>query len=187
MEQRSVWLQLAIANAAALNCGVQSTLLWTLFDQQWPNSHTHGRDAFRDGVHKWGVAPAPRESLIPYPCYYAFSLLSRYLGGPGTSVYSTQSGEGLYCSAVRTEAGEYSFMVVHYGEEPAEFHLRLSQSLERPLYRRLYQWDHIRPSEEGAPLAVDRSWERIEEGWSDVLPPFSFAVYTTEKEDQTSR
>lgn len=175
-------LQLAIANAAALNCGVQSTVLWTLFDQQWPNSHNSGRDAFQDGIHKWGIAPTPRESLIPYPCYYAFSLLSRYLGGPGTQVFSTQSQKGLYCAAVKTEKGKYAFLIVHYGSNPIEFQLSLSSSLSRPLYRHLFQSDAVFPDERAAILKSDRTWPKIDGILEDTLPPFSFAVYTTRQD-----
>ncbi|MBQ1210411.1 MAG: hypothetical protein IIX68_01230, partial [Clostridia bacterium] len=103
---------LALWNLAALNTGVQSTILWTVLDQQWPNSHSSRADCWYDGEHRWGVAPTLRQSETPYPCYYAYSLISKYLGGEGTKVFAVTDEGSVRIGAVRTADGHLTLLVV---------------------------------------------------------------------------
>ena len=62
------------------------TLLWTLFDQQWPNNHTYNNDSVVDGDHRCGCMPILTRSLVPHLGYYAITLLSRYTD-EGSKIY----------------------------------------------------------------------------------------------------
>jgi len=72
--------------AAFTNSGAQTSLIWLLFDQQYvdPCEKANNSDSFHNGVHRWGLAKWPHDNLSepqnPYPAWYAFSMMSRYLG-----------------------------------------------------------------------------------------------------------
>lgn len=123
---------LAQAVAACMNAGVQNVMLWELFDQQYISptnklSNTpDNQDGWYNGVHRWGTCYWPHDTIteidsitqqvIPItdttysrPSWYAFSMMSKYLGGrDGTAVYNTTSGGGLYLSAVKRSDGRWS-------------------------------------------------------------------------------
>ncbi len=171
---------IALINAAALNLGVQTTLIWTVFDQQWPSNNSTARDCWYEGEHRWGVAPTLRQSETPYPCYYAFTLLSRYLGGEGTQVFETQDDGSLRTACVRTDEGQISLLVVNAEAYDTAFTVSFSEPIDRPLYRHLYDAHSITPTPAAAILGVDKELDASGGSFSDVLPRDAVAIYTTD-------
>lgn len=169
--------QLAIANAAFMNNGVQSSVLWTLFDQQWPNNHVYNADFFVDGDHRWGLMPTFFRSKAPYPAYYAFGILSRFLGGEGTKVYAGTNAEGLHLSVTHQADGSWSLLVVNNNSEEKDFDVELSDALGVSLKRYLYDPAKIVPTEEAKQIEADKEFG-VNKGFADRLPANSFAVYT---------
>ena len=169
---------MALCNCAALNSGVQSTTIWSLLDQQWPDSHSDGRDSFVDGEHRCGIAPTLRQSHTPYAGYYGTCLLPRYLGGEGTLTYASEDDGHLRCAFVRTETGAEALLVINATGEPVSFRA----DFDRPhmtLHRRLADPAAIVPEPEAKRLPVDKS---LDGDFTDVLPAWSFAVYSSERD-----
>lgn len=171
---------IALINAAALNLGVQTTLIWTVFDQQWPSNNTTARDCWYEGEHRWGVAPTLRQSETPYPCYYAFSLLSRYLGGEGTRVFATQDDGSLRTACVETEEGQLSLLVVNAEAYDTAFTVTFSAPIDRPLYRHLYDAHNVTPTPEAEIIGVDLQPDASGGSFTDTLPRDAVAIYTTD-------
>jgi hypothetical protein len=109
------------AVAASINAGVQTTLLWTLFDQQYvsPLSNVTNSGSFYNGVERWGTATYPDDTIPnsgqPRSSWYAFSMLSRYLGGgPGTvSLPTTANAKGVFAAATSPGGTDYSVLLVN--------------------------------------------------------------------------
>lgn len=174
---------LAQAVAAFMNTGVQTSLIWILFDQKY-GFDTTSKDSFYKGVHRWGLAKWPRDTVedptFPYPSWYSFSLMSKYLGGRGgTEVYKTAGDKGIHISAVRRPGGDWSFLIVNSNHEPCEFSVNLSQPLSISLYRYLYDPAVIEPTEEAAMIGFDKNLNNVESTFSDRLPSRGVAVYST--------
>ena len=107
-----------ICNAAValMNSGCRTSLLWTIFDQQWPNNHTYNNDSFVDGDHRCGVMPVLTRSLVPHLSYYAFTLLSRYIDGEGTKIYEGFGKDSLHTTMAVSPNGEITVTVVNCKE-----------------------------------------------------------------------
>lgn len=171
---------MALANCAALNLGVQSTTIWSLLDQQWPDSHADGRDSFVDGEHRCGIAPTLRQSAVPYPGYYGIVLLPRYLGGAGTTTFATRDDRHLRVAAVQTETGDFAVLVVNAERESVAFTAALEAPLGRTLHRHLADPATVVPDARAAVPGVDRVFAAVGTTFSDSLPAGAVAVYTTE-------
>jgi len=180
----------AQAVAAGMNAGLQNLMSWILFDQQYVGvgaevgNDRDGRDSFHHGVHRWGFAKWPHDSISspvePYPAWYAFGLMCKYLGGGGgTKVYQT-SGDGGFClTAVKQPSGDWSFLVVNTNVSAAKFQLSVSHPLNRILYRYLYDPARIVPTETADLLESDRRFPNVSTSFSDTLPARGVAIYST--------
>ena len=171
--------QLALAQTAFMNAGAQSSLLWTLFDQQWPDSHNTG-DSFYDGVQKWGTAPTPRQSNVPYKAYYAFSMISKYMGGgEGTKVYATTSSGGVHLSASRQPDGNWNVLVVNSNSTSQDISVTFSSAINKTLYRHLYNPSAITASADAKIIRADAVKQDVSTVFTDTLPAYGVAVYTS--------
>lgn len=170
---------LATAQTAFMNAGLQTSLLWTLFDQQWPNSDASHGDSFHDGLHKCGVAPSLRESEIPHKAYYSFSMISRYMGGEGTKVYKVSDANGVHLSAAKLPDGNWSVLVVNSNSSRQSFSLTFDKTMNATFYRHLYDPESVVPNAFARVIGADKSFEKITAGFKDTLPAGGVAVYTT--------
>jgi hypothetical protein len=164
---------LAQAVAASLNAGHQSSFLWLLFDQQYVSADTSNlqdttnNDSFYQGVHLWGTWRWPhdafRKSSEPYPHWYAFSLLSRFLGGgDGTLVLHVEATPPLVATATRPGRWEYTFLVINTGSRDQVFRLHLSRKINRTLYRYVYIPDDIRVEVDGRILGYNQTFSDVQ-------------------------
>jgi len=172
---------IATAQAAFMNAGVQTSLVWTVFDQQWPNNHTTNMDSFVDGDHRCGFMPTLRRSKVPYPAYYAFAILCKYLGGEGTKVFSGSGTNRIHIAMSQRFSGEYSILVVNSDISDADIQINLEAAINRTLYRHLYNPATIQPTEAAVPIGVDATFENVENKLIDTLPAGGVAVYTSMK------
>lgn len=167
---------------AFMNCGVNSSLLWTIFDQQWPNNHTNNADCFVDGDHRYGVMPNLLRSTLPYKNYYAFSLISRYIDA-GSVVFKGEGEHRLVTVMSVAKDGNITIVVVNRKEEDDEYTVNFEKSLGGiSINRHLFNPATCIPDEKAEIIATDKVFENIANSLTDKIPAFGVAVYTTMKD-----
>lgn len=172
--------EIVTAAVALMNAGVQSSLLWTLFDQQWPNNHTTNSDSFFDGDHRCGVAPTLSRSLIPHKSFYAFSLISKYVDGCGTKVYEGFGNDCLHTTMSVSPKGDITIVVVNCKDIPDEFNIKFENDLKGiSLNRHSFNPSACIQNEKAEIIGTDKIFENISESLSDKIPAYGVQVYTT--------
>lgn len=170
---------LAANMQALMNAGVQSSLMWTLFDQQWPNNHANNNDCFVDGDHRYGVMPVLTRSLKPHPAFYAVGMVMKFMGGDeGTCIYAAEGEHMLHGTLSKMPDGNISVLVVNNKSKAEDFTVDLGETLGLTLNRYLYDPETVVPDERAELLPFDRRME-VGSTISDRLPANSLAVYTT--------
>lgn len=171
---------LALANAAFLNAGAQSSQIWLLSDQYYPAplKHITNRDSFLDGKHSWGLFPWLPESQAVRPGWHAFKMLARLMGPAGTKVLQAKGTADLPIAAVKQEGGSLSVLVVNVSKDTKEVAIDFSNEPLAPLYRYVY-------SPEGKPflrVGRDAMPEQLGAGRRSILDairPGEVVVYST--------
>lgn len=169
-----------IVNAAVafMNAGAQSSLLWTVFDQQWPNGHTTNSDSFYDGDHRCGTMSVLTRTLVPHLSYYAFSLLSRYVDGEGTKVFKGLGSRGLNTTMSLSKEGEVTIVVVNDKDVSDEFTIGFEAPLGKTLHRHRFDPAICVPDEKAALIPADADFDVVD-SITDTIMPYSVTVYTT--------
>lgn len=174
---------LAQVVAATLNAGIQTSLLWALFDQQYvpPRADTPMGDSFFDGVLRWGLARWSRDIIdeqeSPYPPYYAWTMMCRYLGGSHAQVLGTKCSGDVFLSAVRQQDGKISLLAVNGRKETVPISIRISSPLNRTLRRYLYDPACVKATPEATMLPSDKTFQ-VADRLDDSIPALGVAVYT---------
>jgi len=170
--------------AASLDAKIQNTMIWSLFDQQYPGprSTTDGENSFYDGVHRWGTAKFPYDTqenpTEPYPVWYAFSMLSKYLGGGvGTKVYECQGADGIRINAIEQTDGTWRVLVINSNAEAKSFNMQFSRDFGGSLQRHLYDPAKVQVSEAATIPRVDKTFQNVASSLVDTLPAGAVAVY----------
>ncbi|MBE9461660.1 hypothetical protein ACFP1I_30560 [Dyadobacter subterraneus] len=176
---------LAQCVAAFVNSGAQTSLLWILFDQKYPSSKVTNKDSFYKGVQRWGLTKSPQDSISnpkdPYPSWYAFSLMSKYLGGrAGSKTFKTLGNDSLYIVATQPNENEISVMVVNSAHTAQQFQIGFSKQINPVLNRALFDPANITPSQEKLMLSFDKK-RKAGKNISDQIPARGVAIYTTLK------
>jgi hypothetical protein len=173
--------RLAQAVAGLMNAGVQTSLMWTLFDQLWPGGHANNL-TFVDGDHRIGLMPIFNRTYVPHPAYYAFSLVSRYMGGgEGTSVFPAVGQNRVQATMTKGPDGSVGILVVNCKETVDEFAISFSEELNLTLYRHVYNPETVQPTAEAEIIPFDKTIQ-VAATLNDTLPAYSMAVYTTSKD-----
>jgi len=179
---------LAQCVAAMTNAGAQSSLVWLLFDQQYvaPLDSKYNKDSFYNGVHRWGITKWPHDSVPnpenPYPAWYAFSMMSKYLGGRNnTKVYKTYSTDSVYVIATRPNNKELSVMVVNASHTVKKINVEFQQKMNVTLKRHLYNPAKIEITKEATIIGCDKKVNIKNKIFNDELPSRGVAIYTTLK------
>ncbi|MBU4151751.1 MAG: discoidin domain-containing protein [Proteobacteria bacterium] len=171
---------LAEANAAFINAGAQTSMIWLLSDQYYPApiKYITNGDSFLDGKHSWGLFPWLAESSATRPAWDAFVLMSRLLGESGGKVALTKGLVEMPVVAIERDGGGLRVMVVNGGQGRREFAVSLSRPVVAPLHRYVY-------SPEGAPRIRIGKAELLEEAGAqsiqDTLDSGEVAIYSTDK------
>ncbi len=171
-------VQICNAAVALMNSGVAGSLLWSLFDQQWPNSNHSNDDSFVEGDHRCGTAPTLTRSLIPYKSFYAFSLLSRYTGGEGSKVYEGFGENNVNCTMNVMPDGNVTIVVVNSKDTDDEFELKFENSLDLNLYKYRFDPNTIICDEIAKPI-VHSGCDIAQEVIKGKIPAYGMLVYTT--------
>ena len=171
---------IAAIRLALLNSGIQSSLMWTLFDQQWPNNHTEADwHNYFDGDHRFGVMPVLTRSLVPYPAYYATQITGYVDGGMGTKAYEGVGADDVNLSMTKSPDGNVTVLVVNDTSENTEITIDFEESIGKKLYRYLYDPATIIPDENATPIPTDKTFENVETSLTDTLPPYAVVAYTS--------
>ncbi|MBQ3088005.1 MAG: hypothetical protein IJC36_00040 [Clostridia bacterium] len=171
-------VQICNAAVALMNSGVAGSLLWSLFDQQWPNSNHSNDDSFVAGDHRCGTAPTLTRSLIPYKSFYAFSLLSRYTGGEGSKVYEGFGENNINCTMNVMPDGNVTIVVVNSKDTDDEFELKFENPLDLNLYKYRFDPNTIICDETAKPI-VHSGCDIAQEIIKGKIPAYGMLVYTT--------
>ncbi len=174
--------ELVDAAVALMNSGVRATMLWTLFDQQWPNNHTYNNDSFVDGDHRCGLMPNLRFSTVPHKAFYAFSLLSRYVDGFGTKVYEGEGKDGVHATMSFSADGEITIVVVNNSPKERDFTLMLDSPLFVTMFRHRFDPKTLIPDAKAKPIPADHKYKSIGDCICDHIAPYGVTVYTTHKD-----
>jgi len=170
--------QLAQTVISAMNEGVQNTLLWQLFEIKWPN-RTKTEGEFENGIHKIGLAPSLTESDVPYQSYYAYSLLTKYLGDCGATVYAGTGADGVYTTMVANPDGSHSIAVVNTNSTQENINISLTSSLSgETLSRYLYDPETVAPDSNADIISSDKEIS-VDTSLTDTIPADSIVVYSS--------
>jgi hypothetical protein len=171
--------RLAASMLALMTSGAQSSVMWTLFDQLWPNNHSEGRDCWHNGEHCWGVMPTFFKSMIPHPSFYSTGLIFRYMGGSeGTKIFEIKDGEPIFGAITVSPEGKIGIAVVNTFSGEREFELNLSESLGGvKLQKRVYDPATIVPNEDAKHLGAVGE-VIVDNKITDTLPSYSVVVYS---------
>ena len=172
--------ELIDAAVAFMNCGVRFSLLWTLFDQQWPNNHSNNADSFVDGDHRCGLMPILTRSYVPHKAYYAFTLLSRYVDAH-SAVYEGIGENGLHTTMSVSRDGEVTIVIVNHKAEADNFSLKLEKAVDKTFYRHNYNPDTLVRDESATIIPADKEIP-VADQISDTIAPYGVIVYTTKKD-----
>lgn len=175
---------LAQAVAAFTNSGAQSSFLWILFNQKYEGTYS-SKDSFYSGVQRWGLVNFPHDKVAspqtPYPAWYAFNLMSRYLGGDTkTKVYQTKSNDGLYIVSTQS-ASRLTVMVVNSSHSARKFLVKFASPVNCNFDRYLYDPGKIEVSATNDQIGVSRVVEKVQDSFKDAIPSRGVVIYTTIK------
>lgn len=170
------------ATVALMNAGVNSTMLWTAFDQQWPNNHTYNADSFVDGDHRCGLMPVLTRTLVPYLAYYAFSLISRYVDGEGAKVYEGFGKDRLHTTMAVSKTGDITVVAVNGKEEADDFTISFAQPIKASFNRHTFDPAVCIPDERAEIIGTDKVIENVTDTLSDSIAAYGVTVYTTKKD-----
>ena len=172
--------EISTAAIAFMNAGCQSSLMWTLFDQQWPSCHTCNSDSFVDGDHRMGVMPVLTRSLVPHRSYYAFGLVSRYVES-GSTIYEGFGENYLHTTMAVAPNGDVTVIVVNCKEDADDFEINFEKPIDLTLDRYAFDPNTLIPNEKAEMIKSDKS-VKVEKTLKDQIAPFGVYVYTNIKE-----
>jgi hypothetical protein len=178
---------LAQANAAFINAGAQTSLLWILMDQQYPYPiEDYGQGAswnstaeWVNGIQRWGLGNWLPQNRTPRPGWYSFALMSKYLGGPGTKVYQTTNSGGIYISATKPTSNDWTVMVVNGNDSAQDITVNCTGAINKTLYRYLYNPNTIAPTSDAKLIGYDCVFSNVSTRLDDTMPAKGVAIYSS--------
>lgn len=177
---------LAQCVAAFINGGAQTSLIWLLFDQQYvgPLESASSGDSFYNGVHRWGIAKWPHDNVSepenPYPSWYAFSMMSKYLGGRNnTIVYKTQNADSLYVVATSPNGTDFSVMLVNGAHSSKKIEFEFQKEINKTLRRHLYDPSSLEITKKASIINDDLTFKKVKRIFNDEIPSRGVAIYTS--------
>lgn len=171
---------LAEINAAVLNAGGQTSLIWLYQDQYYVsplNTLTNG-DSFVNGLHRWGTMPWLPTSTSVRPAWRSFGMMSRFLGGAGTKIVDTsKSVNGVRISAVQLPDGNVSVMIINSNTSGADINVNFASALGKTLWRHLY--DPAAALQVDTIIGASKEFPSVSTNLTDTLPARGVAIYTS--------
>lgn len=185
LHRESPWrgTQLGVCATAIMEFGIENSMLWTLYSQQWPNN-TQSSGEFTNGIQMCGLALGLNFTTVPTTQYYAFALLSKFLSTTDI-VYTVEydNAYGLYYAYATNKNGDITIIAVNaYSGGAQGFELEFEKSLGgKTLYRHLYDPTTCKADGTTQILPADRAYKSVENKLVDLLPTGGFAIYTSIK------
>ena len=108
----------------------------------------------------------------------------KYTGGrSGNTVYTTECESlEVTVSATRLADGNWTFIVTNTNIENTLFKLNFEKQLNGlKLYRHQYVASEVKPTNAAKIIPANKTILNVKTGFTDVLKPYSVAVYTTVK------
>lgn len=170
---------LAAARIAFLNCGIQNSFMWTLFDQQWPNNHLNNSDWFVDGDHRCGVMPSLLRSKVPYPAYFAMRITSLVNGDTNSKVYKGVDNGEVRGTMVENSDGNITVLLVNETSQNQSFELTFEKSVPTDLNCYIYDPEKVVCEENIPPLKPDLVFEGITDSIKYDIPAKGVIAFST--------
>jgi F5/8 type C domain/Secretion system C-terminal sorting domain len=172
---------IAQATNAFINSGAQTSMLWQISEDRFPSA-AFPTDPNNDNgfFMDYGSARYVPTSKLPYPSWYALSLMTKYMGGAGTTVYGTTNNNGVYISATKQSDGNYSFLVTNGNNSTQNISINLSSSIGgKTLYRYLYDPSTIVPDDNATMIGYSKTLPNITNSITDDIPGQGVVIYST--------
>lgn len=166
---------IAQAASAFINSGAQTSIIWQLYEDYYAGAACCSGSFFMN----WGVSRFVPSNATPYPSWYAFSLMSKLLGGAGTQVFATTSGSGLYISATKPTGNDWSVMVVNTNGSAQSIDINFSSAINKTLKKYVYDPATISPSSSANLIAGSGTFASVGSSLSDTIPANSVVIYSS--------
>jgi hypothetical protein len=171
----------AMMYAGDIDAGAQTAMLWAYQDTQWVaplSSYSDGSD-MTDGLMQWGLEPLPSNSAVQRPSWYVWTMMSKFLGGPGTEVYGAPAETGGICTvATKLADGGTSVMLVNTNTSAEAVTASFTTALGT-MYR--HQWVQGGPlPTDGQTIPTSEVIANVGTSLSETLPASSVTIFTTE-------
>ena len=176
-------IQNVFGNLIAQQKGVETVVLWQLFDQLWTD-HTNTGGEFLEGIHMCGDIPSLFKSATPYDQYYATGLFAKYNGYKNGKSYRTSLHEdalmyeGVYIGAVQLEDGSWTITVVNLNIDEAYIDVTFHKALNQTLYRHVFDSGKNVPTPDARLADADKCFKDVKTKLYDTLPGGSVTIYT---------
>ena len=170
--------QIMTAAVAGIKNKILGFCYWSIYDQQWPNSHAESIE-MSDGIHSTGTAPSLLRSYTPHSTYYGVSLFSRYAKDLNQTIETDfRVGRDLFYCMLTNEQGVKTVMVTNMGETAKAINLDFKKAINEKLYRHTYAGFDLKRDDRARLAGIDKEFY-VENELKDVIPPCSVMIYTT--------
>jgi len=170
--------QIMTAAVAGIKNKILGFCYWSIYDQQWPNSHSETVE-MSDGIHCTGTAPSLLRSYTPHSTYYGISLYSRYAKDLDKTIETDfRVGKDLFYCMLTNDKGVKTVMVTNMGETAKAIKLDFKKAINEKLYRHTYAGLDLKPDDRARLAGIDKEFY-VEKELKDVIPPCSVMIYTT--------
>ena len=170
--------QIMTAAVAGIKNKILGFCYWSIYDQQWPNSHSESVE-MSDGIHCTGTAPSLLRSYTPHSTYYGISLYSRYAKDLNQTIETDfRVGKDLFYCMLTNDKGVKTVMVTNMGEDAKAINLDFKESVNEKFYRHTYAGLDLKPDDRARLAGIDKEFY-VENQLKDVIPPCSIMIYTT--------
>lgn len=170
--------QIMTAAVAGIKNKILGFCYWSIYDQQWPNSHSESIE-MSDGIHCTGTAPSLLRSYTPHSTYYGVSLFSRYAKDLNQTIETDfRVGKDLFYCMLTNEQGVKTVMVVNMGESAKAINLDFKKAINEKLYRHTYAGYDLKRDDRARLAGIDKEFY-VENELKDVIPPCAVMIYTT--------
>jgi hypothetical protein len=172
---------IAQAASAFINAGAQTSLIWQISEDYFSSAAYPG--SVDNGFYmNFGSDRYVPSNNTPYPSWYALSLMTRYMGGAGTQVFSTTNSNSVYISAIKQSNGDYSFLVVNGNSSQQSVSVNISASIGgKILYRYCYDPATVSPNSSATVIGYSSTFSNVTTGFTDNLPALGVVIYSTIK------
>lgn len=170
---------LAAARVAFLNCGIQNSFMWTLFDQQWPSNHNCNNVSFFDGDHRCGVMPALLRSKVPYPAYFAMRITGLVNGDYNSKIYKGVDEGKIKGAMVKNPDGNLTVLLVNETECAEEFNITFEEDINVKFNCYMYDPAKVICDEKIPELKAEFTTENIIDSLKGIIPAGGVIAYST--------